>query len=125
MRAFKYDLPKNTKGPRRVDISSITMRETNGDDERLAGANAEAKGDKEQVGVELVRLAVVKVNGVKVSQPYNAMDSWNERTRKFALWAYNEINGTTLEEKEAFLSSATEDLEEIVSPLLAAVGDND
>jgi hypothetical protein len=104
MRAWKFDLPQGT-GPKRVDIKSVSLREITGQDEILANSLAEAKGKQGSVRVELVRLSIVKVDGKPVQQPFGDLDTWNSRTRKFVLDAFNSVNSNTEKESEDFLSS--------------------
>lgn len=108
MASWTFPLPQGA-GKRRVDVESITIREVNGKDEELAETWSQAKGKQGNTLVELLRLSIVKVNGVAVPQPFGDFDGWNSRTRKFAMDAFAEINGTTKDEKDAFLAGAVEE----------------
>lgn len=108
MRAWKFDLPQGN-GQKRVNIKSVSLREITGTDEILAASLAEAKGKQGSVQAELVRLSIVKVDGLPVEQPFGALDTWNSRTRKFVLDAFISINSTSQKESEDFLSGVSED----------------
>lgn len=116
MRAWTFQLPQGN-GKKRVDVQSITVREVNGRDEEIAAAATEAKGKHGSMVLELLRLAIVKIDGAPTAQPFGEIDKWNARTRKLALDAYISINGTTKEESEAFLASAEE--EDVGAPIVA------
>jgi hypothetical protein len=106
--SWNFQLPQG-KGTKRVDIQSVSLREITGKDEVLAASIAEAKGKQGSIQLELVRLAIVKVDGQSVQQPFGDLDGWNSRTRKFVLDAFLSINSTSEKESEVFLSTVSED----------------
>ena len=87
-------------------IASFTVRETNGDDETIASqaVKQHGKNSKTTPLEELVKLAILAVNGEEVEQPYDDFDRWNSKARNLAVMAYQQLNGTTPEEMESFLS---------------------
>lgn len=109
---IKFDLKKaNIKRARvgKDQLDNFHMREVDGRDEEIAANMAKAKGGSATSGEEMVRLAIVAVNGKPVKQPYLQFDTWNQRARSFALKAFNELNGYTKDEEEAFLATAEEE----------------
>jgi len=83
---------------------SITLRETNGLDEHRASAIAETQPNPNLLH-ELIKLSIVKVDGEKVIQPYNELDTWNSRTRALVRSGWEAMNELKDEEVEAFLES--------------------
>lgn len=92
-----------------VDLKDFHMREVNGQDEELAANWAKQKGGAASSSEEMVRLAIVAVNGEPVKQPYLQFDVWNQRARSFALKAFNELNGFNGDEGDRFLGTAEEE----------------
>lgn len=90
------------------ELHSFAMREVDGRDEEAAANMAKAKGGSATAAEEMIRLALVEVNDKPVKQPYLEFDLWNQRARAFALRAFTDLNGTTQEEAEGFLKTATE-----------------
>jgi hypothetical protein len=85
-------------------IRTFTLRETDGDDETIATQSAAQKKDALITpSEEIVKLALVEVNGVEVEQPYDAYDRWNSKARSFAMSAYRQLNGISPQEMESFL----------------------
>ena len=108
----KYDLQKAkiTRARAGKDtLLSFHMREVDGRDEEVAANMAKAKGGSASSAEEMVRLAIVAVNGKPIKQPYLQFDAWNQRARSFALKAFNDLNGYSEEEKDAFLATAEEE----------------
>lgn len=91
------------------ELKSFHMREVDGRDEEIAANVAKSKGGSASASEEMIRLAIVAVNGEPVPQPYLKFDLWNQRARAFALKAFNELNGFTAEESDTFLGTAEED----------------
>jgi hypothetical protein len=105
MQTWRFQLPRGT-GKKSVSCASIHIREVNGKDEEQASVLAEAKGKSGSVALELLRLSIVKVDDQPVSQPFGGLETWNSRTRKFALDAWSSINSVSEDETEGFLESA-------------------
>lgn len=105
---FRFDLTKykNCRTSSGKAIKSFAMREVNGQDEETAANFAKAKGGSVTPAEEMVRLSITEVNGSPVKQPFLEFDTWNTRTRAFALQAFRNLNGTTEEETDAFLATA-------------------
>ena len=108
MKPVTFPLPPST-GHKSVNCKSISLREVTGTDEALAATIAEAKGKSGSTFNELLRLAIVKVDGKNVEQPFTDMDRWNSRTRRFLLDAFNSMNGASAKETEDFLAGAVID----------------
>lgn len=101
--SFRFDLSKK----KNCSIDSVTIKETTGRDEEKAAQLARAKGAKESVFEELMRLSIVAVNDTPVDQPYSGLDDWNSKTRSYILQAFQSINGIGGDgELDDFLSSA-------------------
>lgn len=123
----KYDFTK--AGIKRVRagkvlLESFHMREVDGRDEEMAANWAKSKGGSASSTEELVRLAIVAVNGQAVTQPYLQFDAWNQRARSFALRAFNDLNAFTEEEKVGFLATASEEDAPVSSPPAAPSGND-
>jgi len=84
----------------------MVMRETNGIDEQRAAMQADAKGERSSIYQELVRLSIVSVDGEKITQPYEALDGWNSKSRSLVMEAYGALNNLEPEEVGSFLGSA-------------------
>lgn len=106
MNTWRFRLPQGT-GKKSVSCSSFHIREVNGKDEEQASVIADAKGKQGSVALELLRLSIVKVDDKPVAQPFGDLDTWNSRTRKFALDAWASINSVSQEEADGFLESAS------------------
>jgi hypothetical protein len=105
MQTYRFTLPKGT-GKKAVSCDSFHIREVNGKDEEQASIMAEAKGKGGSVALELLRLSIVKIDDKPVAQPCGDLETWNSRTRKFALDAWASINSVSEDETEGFLNSA-------------------
>lgn len=92
---------KRYKLPERCNVAEVLMRETNGIDEQRAAMQADARGDRSSVYLELIRLSIVEVDGMPVAQPYNAMEEWTSRTRAFIRAFYEDLNDVQTEEVAA------------------------
>ncbi len=92
----------------KVDLKSFHMREVDGRDEEVAANMAKNKGGSASASEEMIRIAIVAVNGEPVQQPYLQFDVWNQRARSLALKAFNSLNGFTQEEGDVFLETAEE-----------------
>ena len=90
-------------------LREFHMREVDGRDEEVAANTAKMKGGAASSSEEMIRLAIVAVNGEPVQQPYLKFDIWNQRARAFALKAFNDLNGFTQDESDLFLGTAEED----------------
>ena len=53
---------------------------------------------------ELVRLAIVTVDGEKVAQPFRDIDKWNSRTRALLMKAFEQMNELPDEQVASFLA---------------------
>lgn len=98
-------------------LESFHMREIDGRDEELAAGMAAAKGGQATGSEEMVRLAIVAVNGKPVQQPYLGFDVWNQRARSLSLKAFRTLNSHTEKEGDDFLATAEE-----ADPLTDGVG---
>ncbi len=92
MKSYRFELPA------KCNVKTISIRETDGKDESEAAEMAEAKGKSRTVTDELVRLAIVKVNGKPVPKPFSDYDHWNTKTRRAVFMAWLSVNG--MDEKE-------------------------
>lgn len=90
-------------------LRDFHIREVDGRDEEVAANTARMKGGAASSSEEMIRLAIVAVNGEPVQQPYLKFDVWNQRARAFALKAFNDLNGFTAEESDSFLGTAEEE----------------
>lgn len=120
MSAYTFELPAD-RGPKRCNIHSVTIRESNGDDEALASMTAEAKGKQGSVHIETVRASIVAVDGKPVSQPFLDFDKWNTRTRRIVSEYWSSINGTDTEELGNFIKAALP-VPEVSRPALSVAG---
>lgn len=102
MSVFTYRLPE------RCNIQTVSIKETNGKDEGIARAAAESRGAAGSVGEELVKLAIVAIDGNPVPQPLVAWDEWSSRTRLAVTRAFDRVNGLSGEETQVFLLSGAE-----------------
>lgn len=99
---------KTYKLPSRCDISTITMRETNGADERAAAMAADAK--KVSAGPELIKMSIVAVDGKKVEHPSAVpLDSWSTRTRRAVSAFFDDLNDLSDEELGPLIAAAADD----------------
>lgn len=105
MAAYRFELPPD-KGPRRCDIRSVTIKETNGEDELAAKLAADAKGKSGSVNIETIRLSIVAVDDKPVAQPFADLDKWNTRTRKLIADYFSSINGSDEGESDGFIKAA-------------------
>jgi hypothetical protein len=108
------------KFPGKCSVDSVVVRETNGIDEQAAALAASTKGGQASVYTELVRQAIVEVNGQKIQQPYMELEQWNSKTRALLMKAYEQVNELPDEQLSVFLA-ASED----VTPGLAVVEKSD
>lgn len=92
--------------PTGCSVAELVLRETTGEDEILASSIAEAKGKGSTVMEEMLRLSIVKVDGEKITQPYEATKKWNSKTRSLLLRAYVALNHVEDKEDADFLSGA-------------------
>lgn len=108
----------------RFSIQSVTLRETNGEDELEAEKLAEIQ--KTSMRQELVRASIVKVNDMPVTQPYAGLDGWNTKTRSTVVACWIKLNGISDKDAQDFLASGEiqEDSPdtENVAPLFGANG---
>jgi len=93
-----FDLPAG------CTIQTVTLRETNGKDEKAA--HDDAKTMKIDVTEAMIRRAVVEIDGNPVSWPVSEFESWNTKTRVLVARAFHVLNGTTDEELADFLASS-------------------
>lgn len=92
--------------PERCNIKSVSIRETTGVDERNAALAAEAK--KTATYPELIRLAIVAVDGQPVSPPGAVdFDNWNSRTRKAVGLLFDRINDVAAAEMDPLFEGMT------------------
>lgn len=99
---YRFDLSSK----KACSVKSFVMRETTGADEENAAVAAKAKGGAMTPTEELVRLSIVSVDGKPVDQPYLSFDSWNTRTRNYAIKAWASINGVDEKDAKDFLDGA-------------------
>lgn len=109
-------LHRRFKLPKGCSISSIVIRETNGIDEIEAAMSADNLGEKTSILSELVKLAIVEVDGEKVQQPFAELSHYNSKTRALIMRGYEQLNDLPPEELSVFLASS-----EDVTPGLKAV----
>jgi hypothetical protein len=95
------------------DIEELVMRQTDGIDERDAAKMVDARPEETGIYAELVRLAIVSVDGQIVDQPFMPVDRWSTKTRNLVMDAYNALNENDEAEKAAFLA-ASEDVAPLV-----------
>lgn len=83
--------------PARCSVNTVTIRETNGIDEKNAAIAADAKDGN--VIEELIRIAIVEVDGEKVNPPASVQfEAWTTRTRKAVIMFFNRLNDASDEE---------------------------
>lgn len=99
-------MERTFKFPKGCSVGSITMRETTGKDEENAIRQAELKGSVTFYPNELLRCAIVKVDGAAAGLV--DLESWNSRTRLFAKAAFNKMNSAEDSELTGFLGAADE-----------------
>lgn len=103
MRSRRFTFPDG------CSIREVVVREINGLDQRKAFKMAEVTGGTNlEVMEEMVRLAIVEVDGQAVTQPYTEVSSWNSRTLQLLTLAFNELNQATDSEAAAFLAAGKE-----------------
>lgn len=85
------------KNAKYYSVRSVTLREVAGPDEKYAMKEALTK--KTNLGEELIRLSIEKVDGEPVSQPFTDLDAWNEKTRNSILKAFERLNGAMSDEE--------------------------
>lgn len=98
---------KNCNVAEGVKLESFSVRETDGRDEEYAAQRAKAKGGVTTTTEELIRASISEVNGLPVTQPYEAMDSWNSRARGFLIAAWRNVNAVDDTEVQDFLLAAS------------------
>jgi hypothetical protein len=100
---------KTFRLPPGCSIKSITIRETTLEDELAAAEVAHATGDNPAVSfVELVKAAIVAVDGRRVEKPYNP-PNWSTRTWKYLTKYFQVINGAEVEKAaETFIKAAVD-----------------
>lgn len=109
---MSYEKTFQFKGIKGVSISSVTIKETDGNDETIAAERAESLGKAASVAEEIVRMSIVAVDGVPVKQPYMGFNKWNSRTRAFVLNAWRHINAIPdASEISSFLESGEDEPE--------------
>lgn len=101
----KFTLPKG------YSVKSFVLRELDGKDEMDAARWADAKTGSADNNLnammdENLRVAIVQVNDVPVTQPYLAMDQWSSKTRKLLVAAWAKLNSVEEEELEGFIEAA-------------------
>ena len=105
----QYSLPKG------CSVTSFTIREIDGMDEREAAKMLAAIGTADDMTTALMeanlRVSIVAVNGQAIAQPYTEMSKWSSKTRRFLIEAFNQLNGVPEDEIAAFLGAA-----EAISP---------
>lgn len=94
------------------DVTELVIRQTDGYDERDAAKMIDTNPETSMYA-ELVRLAIVEVNGDRVEQPFMDIDRWSTKTRSLVMDAYNALNENDEAEKAAFLA-ASEDVAPLV-----------
>jgi hypothetical protein len=99
-----FTLPES----RRTTLKTMTLRETRVEDEYLAAAAAARVNDGRTADDELVRRAIVAVDGDPVVQPFLDFDTWNTATLGFAVAKFKEINGVTADELAQLLKTEEE-----------------
>jgi hypothetical protein len=106
----RFTLEGKIKG---ANIKSFVIRETDDRDDEAAfeRAAAEVGVEKAQrlVGRELMKLAIVEVDGQKwtdLDRP--AYEKWNKKTRDAVWAAYSSFNILAKDESEGFLAAAEE-----------------
>lgn len=83
---MKFDFP-----PGKWSVQSVTIREVTGRDELAAAKLAEAK--KTTAYTELIKLAIVEVDGAPVAPAGNVpLEEWTTKTRKAVARYFDELN---------------------------------
>lgn len=116
MRSNGAPLKKRYKLPAGCNCREFIMRELQNRDSIEAGIWADrnasaADSDRGRLAAELVesvRLSLVEVDGKRMQpgMPFMEMDNWSQRTMRFLLEAYQELNGVQEEELGNFMATA-------------------
>ena len=104
MMSTTFELPLS----KRASIRTLTLRETLVEDEYLASAAAARVNDGRTADDELVRRAIVEIDGAPVPTPLSEFDTWSTATISFAVLKFKELNGVTSDEMAAFLKTEEE-----------------
>lgn len=91
-----------------LDCKSFTLRETNGEDERIAAQRGERSGAGSVP--EMVASSIVEVDGREAADDVieSYRRTWNTRTRGFVLAAWQALNSVNTDEIDDFLTSDPE-----------------
>lgn len=92
----------------RCNCREIVIREVNGIDEQEAALRADMRGKRSSIYAELVRLAIVEVDGKRVEQPFLEIEQWNMVTRTLVRSAFDSINDLEAAELETFLAASVD-----------------
>lgn len=95
-----FKMPPGCRDENGEQIGKITIRETTGVDESAASLSHKAKGEKGAYLDELIRLAVAKVDGADVEQPFASYEEWNSKARAWTLKGFLKVNGTGATEQD-------------------------
>jgi hypothetical protein len=99
-----FDISPYDRPQRPLSIKSFTIRETDGKDEDAAAIVARARGGTATVMEELVKRAIMFVDGQPVNHtegvPFEAWDGWNSATRSFVTNAFQSVNGFMKEDAD-------------------------
>jgi len=112
----KHLLHKKFTLPKGCSIQTFVMREIDGEDEREAGRWIAARGNVEDSGITLIeeqlKVALVAVNGRKVDAPFQGLEKFSSKTRRFMMEAFGQMNGIEEDEVEDFLGASAQIVEE-------------
>lgn len=116
--------------PKGCSVESFVMREIDGQDERDAGRWLAARGSSVEdprlaLMDEQLRVSIVAVNGKGVDQPFQGMDKWSSKTRRFVLEAFGLLNAVEDDELAVFLGAATELNQNNDQPEAAVLSENE
>jgi hypothetical protein len=97
MEPIIYDLSQHQA----VSIHTVSLRQTNGHDERQAHDGAAAQDYERQ----LILRAIVAVNGQPVGRKPEGHTTWSRKTWRVLTALFNIVNGVTVEEVKQLLGS--------------------
>lgn len=105
-RQYVFDFTKF----KNVDVETATVKEIRYDDQARARQVANEKKRPDSWNFELLRMAIVAVDGQKVEYPWPGLDELNQKTVGLLFGAFNEVNLIGADEEETvkgFLKGAT------------------
>jgi hypothetical protein len=98
---FSFTVPEKAN----CSFKTLVVKETDGEDEAKAKALADA--NKTSLGVEIIKLAVVSLDGVPVEHPWLAFEKMSSKDRSFIGKAWERVNATPETLVNDFLESMT------------------